>query len=632
MSEIKLTIGMPAFEDYQGVVATIQSLRLHHPAISYVEEHKLREDVEIIVVDNTIDNPLKQQFHARETENYIKNCNDKNIRYLRMNEQHGPAAVKNKVFKKARGKFVICIDSHVMFPLGVFDKLFEWMDTHPNSKDLITGPLLYNDGSINSHFSPRWRGGMWGVWANDSNVKQNQQFTIWGTGCGLLGCYRDAWLGFNEHFIGFGGEEGYIHEKYRKTGHNAFCLPWLEWWHRFGTPEPRRYHNTKYSKVRNYVIGFNELEKDLKEIHSHFVSTDIPDKMLIEHLIEEHSADTKAVQNKSLNQLKILHQQYKIPQEHWDYLIESPIERDTPPYDQATELMTHFSKQKSDINQHFSYLKWLAEQVQNVTEVTRRRSTSVAFMAGEPATLKSFNYEEPPIEWKDNHKTDYDVEFSDKYNEEIEIPETDLLFVKWPHDPVTVERDLKAWTPKVKRWFAYHDSQFNYRDKIIKAVEKFINENPEWFVYSHHNFQYGLTVLGRNPEDKPEDEIKAWPPGYGPGTELKKLLGELGINAGPNCGCNSRALEMDLWGVSGCERHFDTIVGWLQAGSEIWLTKALQGEDEKKHVTWSERLRKKVSIAGKAIMSGVAFKLDPLNPYPGLVTESIKRAKENDDQ
>lgn len=55
--------------------------------------------------------------------------------------------------------------------------------------------------------------------------------------------------------------------------------------------------------------------------------------------------------------------------------------------------------------------------------------------------------------------------------------------------------------------------------------------------------------------------------GYGPGTELKKLLKSFGITAAPGCACNRRAEIMDNeehkspgW----CAAHMDEIVGWLR--------------------------------------------------------------------
>lgn len=52
-------------------------------------------------------------------------------------------------------------------------------------------------------------------------------------------------------------------------------------------------------------------------------------------------------------------------------------------------------------------------------------------------------------------------------------------------------------------------------------------------------------------------------PGFGPGTELKKLLAAVGIVSDENCQCNKRAKLMNIWGCDECERRIDEIVGWL---------------------------------------------------------------------
>jgi len=73
--------------------------------------------------------------------------------------------------------------------------------------------------------------------------------------------------------------------------------------------------------------------------------------------------------------------------------------------------------------------------------------------------------------------------------------------------------------------------------------------------------------------------------------------------------CAWRAAWMDCWGVAGCRRHRDTIIGWLRQG--------LTG------VSWP-RL---VAMAAQALGAGLALKLDPLDPCPGLVDEAILRAE-----
>ena len=247
--QMKLTIGMAAYEDMDGVYFTVQSLRSYHDL----------KDCEIIVVDNKgSDNLFK----------WIKAWGDNTVRYCRFTDIQGTAAPRHHVFEEAKGEFVICVDPHVLLLPGSLDKLWD-------GEDLIHGPMVYDNiryccvGMENV-----WRDNMWGIWSDPIRITnlQPNQFEIWGHGLGLFGCRKDSWLGFNSNFRQFGGEEGYIHEKYRKAGRRVLCLPWLQWVHRF---EDLRDNKSNYPKsiihrVRNYLIGFDELDLDKQPIVDHF--------------------------------------------------------------------------------------------------------------------------------------------------------------------------------------------------------------------------------------------------------------------------------------------------------------------------------------------------------------------------
>jgi hypothetical protein len=56
-------------------------------------------------------------------------------------------------------------------------------------------------------------------------------------------------------------------------------------------------------------------------------------------------------------------------------------------------------------------------------------------------------------------------------------------------------------------------------------------------------------------------------PGGGAGTELKKLLGRIGIRSSPSCKCNARARECDARGVQWTADNLETVVGWLREES-----------------------------------------------------------------
>lgn len=61
------------------------------------------------------------------------------------------------------------------------------------------------------------------------------------------------------------------------------------------------------------------------------------------------------------------------------------------------------------------------------------------------------------------------------------------------------------------------------------------------------------------------------PPGFGPGTELHKLIRRwTGAWEFPGCQCAARMAQMDLWGPAGCREHLEEIVGWLlQAAGDL---------------------------------------------------------------
>lgn len=53
-------------------------------------------------------------------------------------------------------------------------------------------------------------------------------------------------------------------------------------------------------------------------------------------------------------------------------------------------------------------------------------------------------------------------------------------------------------------------------------------------------------------------------PDHGPGTELKLMLGMIGIVATPGCSCNARADYMNVKGSDWCEQNIDEVVAWLR--------------------------------------------------------------------
>ena len=107
------------------------------------------------------------------------------------------------------------MDCHVLFPTGSLDALLRYYLKNPNCRDIIQGPMLYDDlTGCATHFKPSWGGDMYGQWdKNEQELQKGKPFDIPMQGLGVFSCETQNWLGFSKLFRGFGGEEGYIHEK-----------------------------------------------------------------------------------------------------------------------------------------------------------------------------------------------------------------------------------------------------------------------------------------------------------------------------------------------------------------------------------------------------------------------------------
>ncbi|MEM7586741.1 MAG: PqqD family peptide modification chaperone [Acidobacteriota bacterium] len=256
-SELRLTLGMATHGDYDGVYFTVQALKLYHPEVL--------EQAEIIILDNAPEDPA-----AEPLRNLAKAV--PGARYEAFDEYTG-TAIRDLVFRLARAPSVVCVDSHVLLPPGVLQRLLTYLERDPASRDLVQGPLLYDDHkSLSTHFRPGWGAGMYGQWGTDPRGTDwdGEPFEIPMQGLGLFACRRDGWPGLNPRFRGFGGEEGYLHEKFRRQGGRVLCLPFLRWQHRFARPQGIPFTNTWDDRIRNYLIGHHELGLDPAPVHAHF--------------------------------------------------------------------------------------------------------------------------------------------------------------------------------------------------------------------------------------------------------------------------------------------------------------------------------------------------------------------------
>lgn len=265
---MKLTIGMCTHDDFDGVWFTIQSIRMYHSEVI--------DDINFVVVDSNPDQP-----HGNSCEKLISGLTNKhgNCGLYVKNVTWKSTASRNYVFEYATTPYVLCVDSHVMLAPGSLKRLIDYYESHPDCKDLLHGHMI-NDNMkpFATRMDPVWEYNMYGKWIHDlAHWKNDEPYEVPMMGLGLFSSTKKAWLGFNQAFQGFGGEEGYIHNKYKKFDRKILMLPWLKWLHRFERPYGPPYNPEYIDRIKNYYIGWIELGLDTKEITDYYSKpNDIP--------------------------------------------------------------------------------------------------------------------------------------------------------------------------------------------------------------------------------------------------------------------------------------------------------------------------------------------------------------------
>ena len=562
-----LTVGIAHFEDYAGTYMTINNLRCHWP--------ELMPQVQFVVVDQSPDSNSSELLRGflgdKGKGPASRGCHS--VKYVPYTEKLGTSVSRDMIFKYADGDFVLVMACHVI--LHDLPHVFDLIKDNPKSSDIISGPIQFDSGNRATHFDPVWGAEMWGKWStawldydnkglfcvrhnkeglttyhhlmlglnlknciqrlpvcqfagHESVLEQagftntgyldiKEMFEIPGQGLGCFLVKRVNWLGFNKHALGFGGEELYIHEKYRQAGHKALCSPKLVWTHRFGREHGVKYPLSQWNKVRNYVLEFNELGVELDQIHKHFVEESTFPEREWEELISDPiniTHPTNQGVNPALKQSKkscgTCGRKGK------------KNESATVSFTSIEEYFGVVSNTPRDINEHMQTLRELAAQCYSVMEISIRRESTTAFLTGmldgEPEEkIKHFyssNTEEDHVSFyfAEQQAARVKVEYSQHgpfamspYNKRV-----DLLFINWDHSKYTVAEILKLWAERVNRYIVLHNTGIygekspTGQDGILKAVRPFMRENTEWSVIKHYNHQHGLTVLGRLPEDKPK--------------------------------------------------------------------------------------------------------------------------------
>lgn len=555
-----LTLGMAHFDDYDGAYFTIQSLRAHQGFAA--------DELEILVVDNSPDSPAGRDLANlvrglpngryvpfaeavgtsaprdrvfREAAADIVACTDCHVlfapgslRALVDWYQDQPDDCRDLVSGPMLGDDLGCYSTHFnavwraeMYGIWGNAWACPCRDAGDDRFDFSpleapdNGPISYRSladqlpvVSAGCHHCDRplpvtgWSG-------HDRALAEagfihlgstHEPFEVPGMGLGFFSMRREAWPGFHPDARGFGGEELYIHAKVRAAGGKVWCHPDVRWIHRFGRPGGVRYPISREGKVRNYVLEWRELGRDLRDIHEHFVGS---------------GWLSQTEWNKIVADPVNYKQPHQPPAAVPDHNPNLP-----PPGDNNLDTIFKWACDKQrDLHEHAAKLRELASQVSHITAVVKRREWDAFLLAGRPDDMVTYTTERDPLHdvlvgvinrtetspRAPRRLKNYTVHAVADLASVETIGETDLLAIDSVHDGHRLHSELTRWASSVRRYIVMRGTQAfgelaegGKGPGLLVALRRWCREYPEWSVVYHAANQYGLTVISRDERDKPK--------------------------------------------------------------------------------------------------------------------------------
>ena len=152
----------------------------------------------------------------------------------------------------------------------------------------------------------------------------------------------------------------------------------------------------------------------------------------------------------------------------------------------------------SDINTHLPILRRYASKCKHVTEMGVRFGQSTRALLVEPITLRSYDIVlDATVSglFEKAQSIGKDVQYILGDTLQIEIDETDFLFIDTEHTYPQLKAELARHHHKVKKYIAFHDTGVPYVAEIMPAIIEFLIEHPEWRFCYHNKHNSGFSVI-----------------------------------------------------------------------------------------------------------------------------------------
>lgn len=162
----------------------------------------------------------------------------------------------------------------------------------------------------------------------------------------------------------------------------------------------------------------------------------------------------------------------------------------------------------TDINEHLPLLKELADQCNSVTEFgTRDGQSTRAFLASKINIIKAYDLNldttvQKLFDYAKDRNRDVSYIQADVLN--LEINDTDLLFIDTWHTYDQLQQELNIHGNKANKYLVFHDTHtYGTRGEdgnklgLLPAILEFLSKNHHWKIKLHKTNNNGLTILER---------------------------------------------------------------------------------------------------------------------------------------
>lgn len=173
-----------------------------------------------------------------------------------------------------------------------------------------------------------------------------------------------------------------------------------------------------------------------------------------------------------------------------------------------------YSTTQSDINEHLPTLYEYAKKCSHITEMGVRSGASTrAFLYANPEKFIAYDLVlDPQVNSLFEYCKSIDKDYSYLQEDvlEIEIEETDLLFIDTYHCYEQLTEELKLHSDKVRKYIAFHDTvsyarigenlpslRFEGLQGIMYAIEEFLDKNKNWKIVHNAKYNNGLMIIER---------------------------------------------------------------------------------------------------------------------------------------